>query len=269
MNQLHRVAYRSGLGNSLFASSTQLESLSRADVDAFLKRVLENVADNVAIVGYGVAHSDLEAVVESTLKSLSLPAQSAAKSATPTATKYFGGQSHMTLSSTDSHHVAVGFNTNAAYTSTNNVAASLVLKSLLNNTTPSSVSTFSASYSDAGLVGFYTESSCSTSLKTAVQSSLDALKKLSETKTVSAAALESAKKHAVVTLESNPMTANIDTLSRTPTTSVADLVKAVQKVSAGDVTKLVKDVVLKSKPALVGGTSGNVGVLPFLEDLKI
>lgn len=60
---LHRAAFRSGLGNSLFCPSFKVGKHSSAALSQFVTANLR--ADNAAVVGVGIAHDQLVAYAQS------------------------------------------------------------------------------------------------------------------------------------------------------------------------------------------------------------
>lgn len=80
----HQVAFRSGLGNSIFAKPTA--RINNAAVKAYAQELFTQ--DNIALVGTGIDHETLQQLAETYLNlpsgKLSLPAS-----------KYFGGESRI------------------------------------------------------------------------------------------------------------------------------------------------------------------------------
>ncbi|KAJ3342764.1 ubiquinol-cytochrome c reductase core subunit 1 [Kappamyces sp. JEL0680] len=252
VDKLHQVAYRTGLGNSVFASSEALGCLSRADVKAYLAKHF--AADRLTVVGTGVEHGELKALVEAAFKSASIPASSAAA---PSKTTYFGGEARIEAGPNSTAIYAVAY-PGASYTSSD-YGASLVLKALLDGskrlqwgdsyggalgdaaTASTSSTAFSHSYSDSGLVGFVVEGKTA-EVKEVTKKSIAALKALASS--VSSAALEAAKKAAIVDAEASLTRSGVmDALSKEAISGgVAALsnVSSISSVTAEDVQKRLK-----------------------------
>ncbi|KAJ3276971.1 hypothetical protein HDV01_000023 [Terramyces sp. JEL0728] len=198
--KLHQIAFRTGLGNSVFATKEALSGFTRAEVKAHSKYL---TPDRIAVVATGVAHSDLQAVVESALSKVSFAKEAIE---TPKA-KYYGGEARLEAGPNSLALYAVAY-PGVSYTS-ESYSASLVLRALLDQVqnikwgTQSEVSTavsgFSNSYVDTGLVGFIAEGKTS-EIKEAVQKSISALKGFASS--IPADVFEAAKKSAIVTAES-------------------------------------------------------------------
>ncbi|CAG8792498.1 10623_t:CDS:2, partial [Racocetra fulgida] len=96
MNAAHSVAFRHGLGNSLFADDATKVSNS-SDVKAFANKVY--IAPNIMIVGTSVNHGELLNLTDSLFQNISHAVPS-----TPIASKYFGGECRISTPG-DSHFV--------------------------------------------------------------------------------------------------------------------------------------------------------------------
>ncbi len=174
----HALAFRNGLGNSIFASSGH--HVSAEDVKAYADSVFG--AGNVAVLGTGI---DPAALVQLLEKSLGKFSTSAAPSSTPS--RYFGGETRV-----DTHSglqtVFIGFGTAGAPS-----AELAVLASHL-DPTPSvkwsqgtsafatgipvgaSVKSVLLPYSDASLFGLLVQGQTAADVKTAGKAAVDALK---------------------------------------------------------------------------------------------
>jgi ubiquinol-cytochrome c reductase core subunit 2 len=199
--KLHQVAFRKGLGNTIFASKAAASEITRDDVSSFA-----NIpASRIAVVATGVAHSDLKPLVEEALASIKFPSgtNEASKSA------YFGGEARIEGGPKSSAVFAVAF-PGASFTSTQ-FASSLILKELLNgdghlkysnqnklSTPHTSVSGLNYNYTDAGIVGFIVTGKA-LEVKEAAQKSLGVLKGAAS---ISNEAFEAAKNAAIVAAES-------------------------------------------------------------------
>ncbi|KAJ2997320.1 ubiquinol-cytochrome c reductase core subunit 1 [Globomyces sp. JEL0801] len=246
-DKLHQVAFRTGLGNSIYAKKEAVAGLSRSDIKSFTAN--QFTEGNIAVVATGVSHSDLKTIVESTLSKLKVQA---AANASVAPSKYFGGEARIESGPKSTAIYAVAY-PGVAFTSPD-YYASLVLGALLQGsksvkrgngsgclgavgTEDTSVKAFTKSYSDAGLVGFVVEGKTA-EIKSTVSAAIDALKSVS--KSISAEALEGAKKGAIVTLEADLTRAGvIDALGKEALTGSTLLnIEAINSVTAADVQKV-------------------------------
>ncbi|KAI8808834.1 Metalloenzyme, LuxS/M16 peptidase-like protein [Cladochytrium replicatum] len=280
---LHKTAFRTGLGNSLFCSANDAHSLTRAKLLSFLSQRL--VASNVTLVGSGIGHEDFVGLAESAFSDVKLAASATA--AAPS--KYFGGESRIHSNTHDPAHYVVAF-PSVAFTSPQYPAA-LVFRALLDGgshvkwglpggatgllssaaTGKTSISAFNSSYSDAGLLGIYARGS-NGEIKAVIQSGLEQLKNLAGGKSIAEAQLAKAKKAAIVSLEAGNVTREdkvlelgSSVLATGSVSAATDLASAISKVTASDVLK-VAEAAYKAKPTVVA--HGNSYKLPYVEDLK-
>lgn len=180
----HTIAFRRGLGNSIFAAPGH--HVSADDVKAYAHSVFG--AGNVAVLGTGIDAGVLEKLLE---KSLGKFPSAAAPASTPSA--YFGGETRI-----DAHHgpqtVFVGFGTAGA------PAPELAVLASHLDPTPSvkwsqGTSPIAASvpagtfvrpvllpYSDASLFGLLVQGRTSADVKTAAKAAVEALKAASSLK---------------------------------------------------------------------------------------
>ncbi|KAJ3345154.1 ubiquinol-cytochrome c reductase core subunit 1 [Entophlyctis luteolus] len=277
---LHTVAFRRGLGNSLFASKSSLATLKRADLQAFASANF--TADNIAVVGAGVAHDELEALVNKAFEGFSVPATASKIISAPT---FHGGEAR--LAGSGPSHLAIGFK-GAAFTNTQAYATQLVLRSLLDGTPRlkwgstssgagllasaaapgTTVSAFDASYTDAGIFGIHIKGDAA-GIQQAGKQSIAALKAAASSP-ASAAAHARAQKAAIVDVESaltrDELVADIGrhVLASKQFLSSAELAQAVAKVSAADVSKAAQ-AALSSKAAVVA--YGDLAKLPYADEL--
>ncbi|KAJ3261688.1 ubiquinol-cytochrome c reductase core subunit 1 [Boothiomyces macroporosus] len=265
--KLHQVAFRTGLGNSVFASKEALSGFTRAEVKAHSKYL---TPDRIAVVATGVAHTDLQAVVENALSKVSFAKEAIE---TPKA-KYFGGEARLEAGPNSLALYAVAY-PGVAYTS-EDYSASLVLRALLDQVQnvkwgsqseqSTVVSGFSNSYVDTGLVGFIAEGKTG-EIKAAVQKSIAALKGFASA--IPADVFEAAKKAAVVTAETELNRQGlVEALGKEATsgktTQLLDVAN-IKSVTAADVQKIVK-AAIASKPSVVA--SGNLLRLPYADELS-
>lgn len=94
----HRLAFRTGLGNSLFANPNEPVGLS--DVHEFAQSL---ASERVGIVGTGLDQAELVATLKEVISENST--EPGASNAGKTGTKYFGGEARIPI---DLHHVADG-----------------------------------------------------------------------------------------------------------------------------------------------------------------
>ncbi|KAI8930173.1 Metalloenzyme, LuxS/M16 peptidase-like protein [Entophlyctis helioformis] len=278
IEKLHQVAFRNGLGNSLFASEDALHALTRADLLSFAAKYF--TADRITVVGSGVAHSDLKTLVDKALEGVDV----ASIGASGPKSQYFGGEARIEAGPHSTAHYAIAFP--GAAVSSADYNASLVLRTLLDgsrrlkwgsrggatgllagaSTDHTSARAFNASYSDAGLFGIYVQGK-GKEVKHVASKSLDALKALASN--VSADALARAKKAAIVDAEDSLTRASlIDTVAKgtlsTGAFHAGSEVLAINQVTAADVQKLAERA-LSAKPSIVA--YGNTLALPYADQL--
>ncbi|KAI9205080.1 Metalloenzyme, LuxS/M16 peptidase-like protein [Polychytrium aggregatum] len=277
---VHRVAFRNGLGNSLFASEASVKALNRAKLHEFANNYF--TADNITIVGNGVAHQDLVELVDKALESV----QVNAKKAETTATKYFGGEHRIEAGPQSTATYVVAFPSVAR--GSNDYAAALVLSSLLGgsqrikwgassallgeaSTANTSSSAFNASYSDAGLLGFVVQGQTA-DVKSVAQRSIDALKKIANG-SVSEADVAAAKKATIIDAEAGVWGSRetsvkeiaAETLTTGSFAAPTDFAQQVQKVTAADLSKIAR-AALAARPSIVA--HGNTVKLPYADELS-
>ena len=175
----HALAFRSGLGNSIFAASGH--HVSSEDVKAYAQSVFGQ--GNVAVLGTGIDASTLEKLLE---KSLGTSFASASAPASQAST-YFGGETRV-----DAHHgaqtVFIGFGATGA------PSAELAVLAAHLDPTPSvkwsrgtspiaaklpagaSVRSVLLPYSDASLFGLLVQGETSADVKAAGQAAVQVLK---------------------------------------------------------------------------------------------
>ncbi|KAJ3062594.1 hypothetical protein HK102_008716, partial [Quaeritorhiza haematococci] len=283
-DELHRVAFRNGLGNSQFASKEAVKNLKRAHLHEFISKYF--TSDRIAIVGRGVAHSDLKALAEE-----ALTGKKVSSTKTETApSQYFGGEVRIDAGPKAATHYAVAY-PSVAFTS-QDYAASLVLQALLDGTSHlkwgsasgatgllanvatanTTVSTFNAAYSDAGLLGFYVNGAAS-EIKSVVQKSVDAFKTVAASP-VSDAHISRAKKAAIVFADGGAQSVardeavrelGVQALANGSVSSSAELADVIGKVTASDVSQLAKKLV-SAKPSVVA--YGNARSVPYIDEFK-
>ncbi|KAJ3417276.1 hypothetical protein HDV05_005732 [Chytridiales sp. JEL 0842] len=283
-DKLHQVAFRTGLGNSLFATAAGVKSLKRAHLQEFAAKTF--TADKIAVVGSGVAHEELKAIVDESLKGIAV----AASKYTPAASKYSGGEARIEAGPKSSSTFAVALKS-VSYSSPE-YPASLVLRSLLDGTqhtkwgsasgsstllskaasSNTSVSAFTTSYSDAGLVGFVVEGEAS-EIKAVAQKAIDAFKSVASGTGITSEALARAKKTAIIDAENSGYASRDDVvhnvgkqvLATGSYATIGDLASSISKVTAEDVKKLAASAIA-AKASVVA--RGNLLKLPYADDLK-
>ncbi|CAG8804129.1 44370_t:CDS:2, partial [Gigaspora margarita] len=182
LNAAHAVAFRHGLGNSLFAGDSTKVSNS-SDVRAFANKVY--TASNIMIVGTSVNHNELLKLTDSLFQNISHTVPS-----TPIPSKYFGGECRISTPG-DSHFVLAFL---GAPADTPEYAALQVLRFLIDGEkstkwgegvnvlaqkasklNDTKISSFNAGYSDAGLFGLHI-SGTATSVYSAARVAVEQLK---------------------------------------------------------------------------------------------
>ncbi|KAH6573973.1 hypothetical protein BSLG_007686 [Batrachochytrium salamandrivorans] len=272
--KLHQIAFRNGLGNPLLASSQALNGLNRAKLFEFVDKYF--TADRITVVGSGIAHNELKALVDAAFANVSL---SSAKSETPKS-KYYGGEARIEAGPNSEAHYVMAF-PGVAYTSPE-YQASLVLQALLDgsqrvkwgsrsgalaqaSTEHTTSVAFSTSYSDAGLFGIHVVGATG-EVKQVVSKSLSTLREVSNS--ISADAFTAAKKAAIIYAEESQTRSNlVDSISKgalsTSLLHTGPEILSINKVTIADVQKLAKTIVA-SKPSVVA--LGNSLMLPFAEE---
>ncbi|RPD67940.1 LuxS/MPP-like metallohydrolase [Lentinus tigrinus ALCF2SS1-7] len=267
----HALAFRNGLGNSIFA--TPGHHVTAEDVKAFAQSVFG--AGNVAVLGTGIEAGALEELLQ---KSLGKFSSSASPSSTPSS--YFGGESRI-----GAHHgpqtVFVGFGTAGA------PAPELAVLASHLDPTPSvkwsqGTSPIAASvpagtsvrpvllpYSDASLFGLLVQGQTTADVKTAAKAAVDALKTAGSLKGEELQkAVAKAKFSAASAFDVRDglvSTVGPKILSGSPA-SITDAISALEKVDASAYSKAASSL-LKSKPTFVA--VGDIASLPYADELGL
>lgn len=176
----HTIAFRRGLGNSLFSASEHPVKLE--DVKAYASKVYS--ADNVALLSTGP--SDISSSLSKYFSGLSSTGQAqSAKS------QYFGGEQRLNLPH-DGHALPSAF---ISWGSTSLSPAHTVLAELLGSGSnikwnkglsplaaieEADVKAVNFDYSDASLFGFAVQSSSESNVKKASQKAVEAFKKIAQ-----------------------------------------------------------------------------------------
>ncbi|KAI0323501.1 ubiquinol-cytochrome C reductase complex core protein 2 [Cubamyces sp. BRFM 1775] len=267
----HAIAFRNGLGNSIFA--TPGHHLSASDVEAYAHSVFGS--GNVAVVGTGIDPAALEKLLE---KSLGKFAAAVSPSSTPS--KYFGGETRL-----DAHGAAetvfIGFGTTGA------PSAELAVLAAHLDTAPSvkwskSTSPIAASipegasvqvvhlpYSDASLFGLLVQGQTTAAVKEAGKAAVTALKEAGNLKgedlqkaiakaKFSAASALDGRDGVISTIGSKILSGSSASLSET--------ISSLEKVDTAAFEKATASL-LKAKPTFVA--VGDITSLPYADELGL
>ncbi|KAI0651058.1 ubiquinol-cytochrome C reductase complex core protein 2 [Trametes meyenii] len=267
----HALAFRHGLGNSLFA--TPGHHLSSEDVQAYAQSVFG--ANNVAVLGTGIDPAALEKLLE---KSLGKFSSSSAPAASPS--KYFGGETRV-----DTHGAAetvfIGFGTSGA------PSAELAVLAAHLDPTPSvkwskgtspisagvpvgaSVQTVYLPYSDASLFGLLVQGQTTADVKEAGKAAVTALK--------AAGSLQGEELQKAIAKAKFAAASSIDRRDGFVSTlgprilsgssaSLSEAVSSLEKVNASAFSQATESL-LKTKPTYVA--VGNTKSLPYADELGL
>ncbi|KAI0819430.1 LuxS/MPP-like metallohydrolase [Trametes gibbosa] len=265
----HALAFRNGLGNSIFA--TPGHHLSAEDVQAYAKSVFGS--GNVAVLGSGIDPAALTKLLE---KSLGRFATTATPSSTPS--KYFGGETRV-----DAHGapetVFIGFGTSGAPSSELAVLAAHLDPTpsvkWSQSTSPiaagvpvgSSVKAVYLPYSDASLFGLLVQGPTTAAVKEAGKAAVAALqaarslngeelqKAIAKAKFAAASSLDG--RDGIVAALGPKI------LSGT-STSLTEAVSSLEKVDASAFSTAASSL-LKGKPTFVA--VGDIKSLPYADEL--
>ncbi|CAO3589664.1 unnamed protein product [Absidia cylindrospora] len=272
----HQVAFRSGLGNSIFARPSS--KINNAAVKALAAEAF--TSGNIALVGSGL---DL-ATVERLASYIQVPAGQA--SSTPS--KYFGGESRLDQGTGAGHYV-LAFE-GAAATSAE-FAATQVLQYALGGAqqvkfAPASgllgeaaaklaegtqIKAFNYGYSDAGLFGVYISGASTESTSSAVAATAEQLKAVANGLTAEdfQRAIAQAKFAAAASFATRLdrlETVGAQALHSGKYTSASEFAASLDNLSVADVSKVAQQV-LKSKATAVA--VGDVYNLPFADSISL
>ncbi|CAJ0762505.1 13922_t:CDS:2, partial [Entrophospora sp. SA101] len=274
----HEVAFRNGLGNSLFANSTT-KIKSSEDVIAYANKVY--TAPNITIIGTGVDHNELETLTENLFKDINhtLPA-------TPINSKYFGGEVRLS-SGNDTSHFVLAFE--GAPGGTSDFYTLQILRSLLdgdkytkwgegvtklaqtaNKFVDTKISAFNTGYSDAGIFGVYF-SGKPTSIRSAVDATVEQLQHVAKGVDIEEfkRAIAKAKYNTAASYDarySKTETLGNQILSSAKITSASEAVSGYDHIKSSDVTKIANEI-LSSKPTTVA--LGDIIALPYADALSL
>ncbi|EIW56375.1 ubiquinol-cytochrome C reductase complex core protein 2 [Trametes versicolor FP-101664 SS1] len=269
----HALAFRNGLGNSIFA--TPGHHLTADDVRAYAQSVFGS--GNVAVLGTGIDPAALEKLLEKSLGKFA-----AAASPASTASKYFGGETRV-----DAHGAAetvfIGFGTSGA------PSAELAVLAAHLDPTPSvkwskstspiaagipegsSVQAVYLPYSDASLFGLLVQAPTTAAVKEAGKVAVAALqaagslkgeelqKAIAKAKFIAASAVDG--RDGLI----SSLGPKVSILSGT-SASLSEAVSSLEKVDASAFSKASASL-LKTKPTFVA--VGDVKSLPYADELGL
>ncbi|RCH79800.1 ubiquinol-cytochrome c reductase core subunit 1 [Rhizopus stolonifer] len=271
----HQTAFRTGLGNSIFAK--QNAHVKNATVKAFAQELFTQ--GNVALVGTGIEHETLQRLAETYLN---LPAGNLSLAST----KYYGGESRIeSVSSTGEYILAFeGAAANSAeFAALQVLRQALGGEAIIKNAGVSgilgqasakfsegtSIKAFNLGYSDAGLFGVQVSASTSetASAVAAAAEQLKAAKNLSSEDFNRAVA--QAKFAATANIQTRLDRAEalgVHALQNGKYASTSEAVAAIEKVSASDVAQAAEKL-FKSKPTTVA--LGELNRLPYADSVSL
>jgi len=266
----HTIAFRHGLGASLFA--TQHPSFTIDDIKAFASSAFSS--GNIAVLGTGIDQAKLSNLVE---KSLGKKTASSSSAATPS-TKYYGGETRVG-STNPLQTVFIGFGATGTPSSDLAALASHIAPephvkwskgiSPISEATSSgtTVQTVYLPYSDATLLGVLIQGENVADVKTAAQAAVKVLKsRVSETDAKKAvakakfrAASEADSRDGVVSLLGNKVFAGADA-------SVEAALSSFDSVTPSSISSTASTLV-KAKPTYV--VVGDIAGLPYADELGL
>lgn len=254
MEKLHQVAFRTGLGNTIFASNESLNSLKRTDIGNLLELF---TADRITIVGTEVNHEDLTNLLEKVFVDVELPSGKASY----IKSKFSTGEARIEAGPTCEAHYAIAF-PGAAYSTSGDFAAAQVLASILGGerkvthgsssgllaacAAPGCKATaHSLSYSDAGLLVLYMEGDGS-SVKDVATKSIAILKNIAKNG-VSPEILGAGKKAAQIDFESQASrNGRLQNFIKTPSVSETQNVISISSITAEQIKNVIFFIILAS-----------------------
>ncbi|KAG9217806.1 hypothetical protein CCMSSC00406_0005176 [Pleurotus cornucopiae] len=270
----HTLAFRSGLGSSLFASPHS--SITASDIKSYAASAFSK--GNIAVIGSGIDQSSLAKLVEKALASAST-----SSAPTTTASSYFGGETRLEAHS-GAQTVFVGFGaagaptpelaTLAAHLSTQSSVKWSKGLSPIASSIPhgSSVQSVYLPYSDATLFGYLIQSSTPSGVTEAGKIAIKALKDATSAGGLKAddikRAVAKAKFAAASAVDSREGLAAL-VGSKILSGSEASLdatFASLDKVNGAGVSKLASSLIA-SKPTYVA--IGDVHALPYADELGL
>ena len=268
----HSIAFRSGLGSSLFAPSHN--SVTAEDIKSFAKTAFTK--GNIAVFGTGIDQSVLTQLVEQSLTKAGVAAETSS-----TSTSYFGGETRI-----DAHDgpqtVFIGFGTTGA-PSAEVAALAAHLSPQASVKWSKGISPIAAGisegtsvqgvylpYSDASLIGLLVQGPTAASVKEAGKVAVQALKTTAST--VSAEDLKKAVAKAkfaaasAVDTRDGAVRALGSKILAGQTASLEASLSSFDGVTAAGVSKVAAEL-LKGKPTYV--VVGDVNTLPYADELGL
>jgi len=270
----HALAFRSGLGASLFAPSHN--TLTMADVKSFASSAF--TTGNIAVLGTGIDQDTLTKLVGTSLAG----AQSSASASAP-ASRYFGGETRVE-SSQGPQTAFIGFGTAGASSAelatlaahlspTPSVKWSHGLSSLASAIPEgASVEPVYLSYSDANLFGLLVQGQTAAQVKAAGEAAVKALKSAAAAGGVKGSdlkmAVAKAKFSAASALDSRDglLAALASKLMSGSDTSIATTLASLEGVTPSSFSKVATTLVT-SKPTFV--VVGDTHALPYADELGL
>ncbi|KAF8154293.1 ubiquinol-cytochrome C reductase complex core protein 2 [Crassisporium funariophilum] len=267
----HSLAFRSGLGSSLFAPAHN--SITVADIKSFASTAFTK--GNIAVLGTGIDQATLSSLVEKAFAS----AASTAGTSAP-ASKYFGGETRL-QSDAGPQTVFIGFGTTGANSAelaalaahlspSPSVKWSKGLSPLASVAEGTSVQSVYLPYSDATLFGLLIQGSTAASVKEAGKAAVAALKaaasgiKAEELKSAiakakfSAASAVDTREGVIAALGSKILAGSEASLDST--------LSSLDKIDASAFSKAASTLI-GSKPTYV--VIGNAHTLPYADELGL
>ncbi|KAI9319910.1 Metalloenzyme, LuxS/M16 peptidase-like protein [Dichotomocladium elegans] len=272
----HRAAFRTGLGNSVFADAHS--RVSNDDVKQYAAQLFNT--GNIALVGSGLSLDTVQKFAETYFNGV--PAGSQVQTS---ATKYYGGEARVESNGANQYVLAF----EGAPLNSTEYAAAQVLRFALGGERPvqhaapsgllgevsakfnaAEIKAFNVGYSDAGLFGVYV-SGTSAEVASAVAAAAEQLKGLSKALSEAdfARAVAQAKFAATAGFESRLDrldTVGAQALLAGKYTSVAEAAAAIDSLSASDVAK-VAEKLLSGKAT--GVAIGELYSLPYADSLSL
>ncbi|KAI9296595.1 LuxS/MPP-like metallohydrolase [Neoconidiobolus thromboides FSU 785] len=277
IDSIHNVAFRQGLGNSIFAKSNSGVNIN--DIKSYAQQAL-NTKDVVFAginIDHEVASQQLNELFYDTTASSGLSTQ---------ASKYHGGEVRAEASGPYGH-IAYAFE-GAAYGS-DKEATLLVLKHLLggqnqvkwgegvsplakvaNTHQDAQISAFNFSYSDAGLFGIYVKAPTK-QVASATEAALAKLKEVSSklSQDELKRAINQAKLEVLVSSESQSsnvhhLGSQVSLIGKSLSTS--ERIAQIEKVSEKELSESVKQLIA-TKPSI--SIQGSLNYLPYADQLKL
>ncbi|KAF7721319.1 ubiquinol-cytochrome c reductase core subunit 1 [Apophysomyces ossiformis] len=272
----HQVAFRNGLGNSIFVKPTA--HLSNAAVKNYAQQLFTQ--GNITLVGSGIEHEKLEKLAEAYFN---LPSGESAFDAT----KYFGGESRIETAGNQGHYVLAfeGFGADSSEYAASQVlrfalggqnqiqwlaGSSLLSQAAAKFANTTEIKAFNYGYSDAGLFGVYV-SAPAAEASAAVAAAAEQLNAVS--KGVSAEQFQRAVAQAKFAVTDGLTTrldrlesAGVQALRGGKYTSTQDAIAALDKVTAEDVAQ-VANKLFKGKTTSVA--LGELHSLPYADSVSL